>query len=305
MKRFALIAALAAAATTAVAQGTPERAAAPPQAVVEAVQMPAWIERGGARVPLAPGMGLQSNDALRTGADARLLVKLADGSSVKLGENAQLRLATIQTRRDNVFESAMNVITGAFRFTTDALAKSRRREVSVTVATVTAGIRGTDLWGKAAADRDIVCLIEGRVEVSRQGDPTVTMDQPLSFYIAPRGQPAQPVAPVNPEQLKQWATETEIADGRGAARRGGRWKVVLASGESENEVLTVYQAVRAAGYAAELAAAPGAGKADLRRPHREPAVAGRGRGARREALGAVRRLVAARHAVVREDTAAP
>ena len=251
MNRFALIAALAAAATAAVAQDAPKRAAAP-QAVVEAVQMPAWIERGGARVPLAPGMGLQSNDALRTGADARLLVKLADGSSVKLGENAQLQLATIATRRDNVFVSAMNVLQGAFRFTTDALAKSRRREVSVTVATVTAGIRGTDLWGKAAADRDIVCLIEGRIEVSRQGDPTITMDQPLSFYIAPRGQPAQPVAPVNPEQLKQWATETEIADGRGAARRGGRWKVVLASGESENEVLTVYQAVRAAGYAAEL-----------------------------------------------------
>jgi hypothetical protein len=251
MKRFALMAALAAAATAAVAQDAPKRAAAA-QAVVEAVQMPAWVERGGARVPLAPGMGLQSNDALRTGADARLLVKLADGSSVKLGENAQLQLAAIATRGDNVFVSAMNVLQGAFRFTTDALAKSRRREVSVTVATVTAGIRGTDLWGKAAADRDIVCLIEGRIEVSRQGDPTITMDQPLSFYIAPRGQPALPVAPVNPEQLKQWATETEIADGRGAARRGGRWKVVLASGESENEVLNVYQAVRAAGYAAEL-----------------------------------------------------
>jgi hypothetical protein len=251
MNRFALIAALAAAATATVAQDAPKRAAAP-QAVVEAVQMPAWIERGGARVPLAPGMGLQSNDALRTGADARLLVKLADGSSVKLGENAQLQLAMIATRGDNVFVSAMNVLQGAFRFTTDALAKSRRREVSVTVATVTAGIRGTDLWGKAAADRDIVCLIEGRIEVSRQGDPTITMDQPLSFYIAPRGQPALAVAPVDPEQLKQWATETEIADGRGAARRGGRWKVVLASGESENEVLTVYQAVRAAGYAAEL-----------------------------------------------------
>ena len=251
MNRFALVAALAAAASAAVAQDAPKRAA-PPQAVVEAVQMPAWVERGGARVPLAPGMGLQPNDELRTGADARLLLKLADGSSVKLGEAAQLRLTTIATRKDNVFTSAMNVLQGAFRFTTDALARTRRRDVTVTVATVTAGIRGTDLWGKAGADRDIVCLIEGRVEVSRQGDPTVTMDQPLSFYIAPRGQPALPVAPVNPDQLRQWAAETEIADGRGAARRGGRWKVVLASGESENEVLGVYQAVRAAGYAAEL-----------------------------------------------------
>jgi hypothetical protein len=146
----------------------------------------------------------------------------------------------------------MNVAQGAFRFTTEILARARRRDVSVTVATVTAGIRGTDLWGKAAADRDIVCLIEGRIEVSRQGDPTITMDQPLSFYVAPRGQPPLPVAPVNPDQLKQWAAETEIADGKGAARRGGRWKVVLAAGESENEVLRVYQDVRAAGYPAEL-----------------------------------------------------
>jgi hypothetical protein len=251
MNRLALIAALAVAASAAVAQDAPKRGS-PPQAVVEAVQMPAWVERGGARVPLAPGMGLQANDELRTGADARLLIKLAEGSSVKLGENGQLNLAAIATRKDNVFTSAMSVLQGAFRFTTDALARTRRRDVTVTVATVTAGIRGTDLWGKAAADRDIVCLIEGRIEVSRQGDPTITMDQPLSFYIAPRGQPALPVAPVDPEQLKQWAAETEIADGRGAARRGGRWKVVLASGESENEVLGVYQAVRAAGYAAEL-----------------------------------------------------
>ena len=37
--------------------------------------------------------------------------------------------------------------------------------MSIRVATVTAGIRGTDLWGKSAADRQIVCLIEGRIEV--------------------------------------------------------------------------------------------------------------------------------------------
>jgi hypothetical protein len=214
--------------------------------------MPAWVERDGGRVPLAPGMALRPSDDLRTGASARLLLKLAEGSSVKLGENAQLKLAAIEMRRDNVFVSAMSVLQGAFRFTTDVIAKARKREVSITVATVTAGIRGTDLWGKAASDRDIVCLIEGRIDVQRQGDAAFTMDQPLSFYIAPRGQPALPVQPVKPEQLQQWAQETEVQAGQGAARRGGRWKVVLASGESENEVLAVYQAVRAAGYAAEL-----------------------------------------------------
>jgi hypothetical protein len=251
MKRLIAVAVLATSAAAAHAADEPRRAA--PPAVVEAVQMPAWVERGGSRVPLAPGMALAPDDDLRTGANARLLVKLAEGSSVKLGENAQLRIAQAQLRKDNVFASTMNLLAGAFRFTTDALAKARRREVSISVATVTAGIRGTDLWGKAAADRDIVCLIEGRIDVARAGDPPLTMDQPLSFFIAPRGQPPLPVQPVKPEQLRQWATETEIAAGAGAARRGGRWKVVLASGESENEVLRVYQDARAAGYAAELA----------------------------------------------------
>lgn len=243
-----VVAALAAA----LAHGAAAQGGGASPAVVEAVQMPAWVERDGARVPVAPGMALQSNDSLRTGANARLLLKLAEGSSVKLGENAQLSLAQIQVRKDNVFAATLRVLEGAFRFTTDVLAKARRREVAISVATVTTGIRGTDVWGKAAADRDIVCLIEGRIEVTREGDPPVTMDQPLSFFIAPRGRPALPVQPVKDEQLRQWAAETEIEVGRGAARRGGRWKVVLASGESESEVLRVYEAVRAAGYAAEV-----------------------------------------------------
>jgi hypothetical protein len=250
MRRLALFAVLAAAAAAAGAADTPKRAA--PQAVVEAVQMPAWIDRDGARTPLAAGAALQANDKVVTGARARLLVKLAEGSSLKLGENTQLRIAEVRTREDNVFGAVMSVLAGAFRFTTDALAKARRREVTITVATVTAGVRGTDFWGKAASDRDVVCLIEGRVELARAGDPNVQLDQPLTFYVAPRGQPPLPVQPVNPDQLKQWAAETEIEDGRGAARRGGKWQVVLASSESQNEALGVYEQVRYAGYAAQI-----------------------------------------------------
>src|SRR3972149_3437946 len=119
----------------------------------------------------------------------------------------------------------MNVFQGAFRFTTDAVRAQRRRNISITIATVTAGKRGTDLWGKAASDKDIVCLIEGKIEVQRGQEQAIVMDQPLSFYIAPRGAPALPVAPVDPAQLRQWAAETEIASGAGAARRGGKWKV--------------------------------------------------------------------------------
>ena len=80
--------------------------------------------------------------------------------------------------------------------------------------------------------------------------------------MAPRGQAPLPVAPVTDAQLAQWAAETEIEAGQGAARRGGTWKVNLASGASENEVLRVYEAVRAAGFAAELDARRRAGRRD-------------------------------------------
>jgi hypothetical protein len=244
-----------AAAALAALLAMPAARAQPAPATVEGVQMPAWVERDGARQPLAPGMALRPGDSLSTGPNARLLLRLAEGSAVKLGENGTLRLDALAARMrepQGAFSAALNVIQGAFRFTTDAAQRLRRRDVTIRVATVTAGIRGTDLWGKAAADRDIVCLIEGDIEVQRDGDAAFRMRDPLSFFIAPRGQPALPVQPVPPAQLQQWAAETEIAAGQGAARRGGRWKVVLAASESENAVITVYQTVREAGYAAEL-----------------------------------------------------
>lgn len=230
--------------------------AATPAAVVEGVQMPAWIERqGGGSVPLAPGMELKGGDQVRTGANSRLLVKLSEGSLVKLGENGFLRIAEVNPQHDGFFKASLGVVEGAFRFTTDVLAKNRKRDVKITVATVTAGIRGTDLWGKSdRADRQIVCLIEGRIEVGAAGETPVTMDQPRQFYQRDRGQTA-PIGFVDPAQLAEWSKETEIAAGAGAARRGGKFRVTLAQADTQEGALSVYDQVRAAGYAAQIHAA--------------------------------------------------
>ena len=233
-----------------------------PAAVVQAVQMPAWVERGAENIPLSPGMALRDRDRVRTGDNARILLRMAEGSAVKLGEKGMLLLDNMRMQpRENVFAATMSVLEGAFRFTTDALSKFRgERQVNVTISVVTAGIRGTDLWGKAAPDRDIVCLIEGIIEVRRGADAPFTMDQPLMFYIAPKDRPPLPVAPVPKEQLEQWAAETEIQAGRGALRRGGKWKVVLATVNTQQEALKVYDALRTAGYAADIRPAQAQGK---------------------------------------------
>lgn len=238
-------------------------ALAAPTAVVEGVQMPAWVERSGTKQPLAAGMELQESDKVSTGQNSRVLLRLAEGSQVKLGENALMsfdKLSQKQENKSTFLQGLLDISRGAFRFTTDAKAKlASRREVDIRVSTVTAGIRGTDLWGRSAGDRDIVCLIEGKIQVQREAEAPVTMDQALQFYISPKAgdgkadkaQKAE-LAAIDAKQLKHWAEETEITSGQGAARKGGKFKVLAASSPSQGDALKVYDQLRMAGYAAEI-----------------------------------------------------
>src|SRR3989442_13800480 len=131
-----------------------ETALAQVAATIEGVQMPAWVERAGRRVPIIPGMELRAGDQVVTGAGSRLLVKLADGSAVKLGENGQLRFAELSPAR-GLFKWGLHVLEGALRFTTDLAPQTRKPQVSIRAAQDPAGIRGTDLWGRSPAGNEI------------------------------------------------------------------------------------------------------------------------------------------------------
>lgn len=220
---------------------------------VEAVQAPAWVERSGQRLPLVAGQQLKSRDRVVTGPEARVLLRLSEGSAVKLGENASLRVDALGQREGGVFTAAFDVAKGAFRFTTGIFNRfHNRRAVNVRIASVTAGIRGTDLWGSSDAERDLICLIEGRITVTHPQAEPVAMSEPLSFYVAPKGQAPKPVAAVDPDQLGKWAQETELQAERAVFRKGGRWKVSVGVVASEVEALAMYDRIRAAGYPARI-----------------------------------------------------
>ncbi len=218
-------------------------------AVVDAVQYPAWLERGGNVAPLVPGTELQAKDQLRTGGNARVRIRMGEGSTVKLGENAKFTIETVDTR--GIFRTALAVLEGAFRFTTDALRKSQKREIAIKVKNVTAGIRGTDVWGKSTGERDLVCLLDGKVSVGSEGHPTVTLDHPGDFYQKPRDGDPQ-VAKVDAKQIAIWSQETEISAGGPAGQRGGGWRVVAETFGTRDNALKLTRALRGAGYPAEV-----------------------------------------------------
>src|SRR5262245_28211518 len=223
---------------------------AQPAASVEGVQMPAWVERAGRRTPLLPGMQLRAGDQIFTGAGSRAVLRLSEGSVVKLGENGTLRFTQIDNSTD-VFKAAIGVLQGAFRFTTELIGKQRRREVDIRVAQVTAGIRGTDLWWRGRKDNEVVCLIEGEIQVGAEGEAPQTMNQPLQFYRRVDAK-TQPIGLIDTKQLAEWAAETEIQDGKGAARAGGKFSVLLASAPDQKTALELYDQLRGAGYPAEV-----------------------------------------------------
>ena len=227
---------------------TPAFAAA--AATVEAVQSPAWRDRGGVTVPLAAGMELRSGDVLRTGAGARAYLMLAEGSRVKLGEGARFSFHTRSLQPERSFRGALDILAGAFRFTTGKLKKTLPREVAIRVGTATIGIRGTDLWGKTDRDGELVALIEGRIEITRAGQAT-ELAQPMTYYDAPTGKAAE-VKALDPETFVKLTRQTEILPGDGAARAKGKWRVSAGSAASEDAALELYDQVREAGFAARI-----------------------------------------------------
>lgn len=217
--------------------------------LVEAVQYPAWLERGGKSEPLVPGTIIVANDRLFTGDRSRVLIKLPDGSLVKLGQQAVL---TVQRQESgSVYRASLDVISGAFRFTTDPERKAAARDVSIRVRNVTAGVRGTDLWGRATDDTGLVCLLEGTITVETDGHPPVTLGKPLDFFTRKRDS-APVVDRVPPAKVQEWAQETELEREAAVGRIGGRWRVVAGVFPSRAEAQDLNRMLRAEGYPTEV-----------------------------------------------------
>lgn len=231
------------------------------EAVVDRVQMPAWVERQGTRQELSPGVVLQNRDRVITGTTARVRIRLADGSLVALGADTLLHVNALGTREGDVFTAALDVPQGSLRLTTGADAASRhRRAVNLRVGTITAGLRGTDVWGSADGERDRICLLEGTITVVHPQGEAQQLGEPLRCYVAPKDASPIPLEIVTGQQVSAWTALTAMPAGvltraptseRSVPRRG-KWVIELATLDSESEALALYDRARDAGYDARI-----------------------------------------------------
>ncbi|MEZ5705403.1 MAG: hypothetical protein R3E56_08940 [Burkholderiaceae bacterium] len=96
-RRMAMAAVFAAATLTLMGQFGPQAHAATAYTVIEAVQVPAWVETEGQRRPAQPGQALRINDKAVTAEASRMLLRLPDQSVIKLGEKTEFQIQSLST----------------------------------------------------------------------------------------------------------------------------------------------------------------------------------------------------------------
>jgi hypothetical protein len=227
--------------------------------VVEAVQLPAWVERHGQRRPAQPGIQLRATDKAVTAEQARMLLRLPDRSTVKLGEATELVIEDMTVSRQGVarpqqIHSSLRLVTGVFRYATDLASKlaGNQRQLNLKLATATVGIRGTDFWSMTDAKHDAVCVFEGQVAVLRDVQSEIQLSRPGAFWVTFTGQPERPAGQATPEQLLKFIGQAELSPGSGVLIQGGRWRAVLGLLPNAARAGSLRDQLATAGYPADV-----------------------------------------------------
>lgn len=144
---------------------------------------------------LAPQSPLLFEDAVTTGAGARLLATLADGSALTLGENARLVIDEFVYDPGTAGGSLGAEIRGAFLFVGGEIEGPEGGKIELRTPVATLGVRGTTVWGGPIDEGYGVLLQEGEVTVTTPTG-TVVLDEPGegTMIIDPNGAPGEPVA---------------------------------------------------------------------------------------------------------------
>jgi hypothetical protein len=147
------------------------------------------IETDGQRRPLQTASPVHRLDVVTTGADARLVVELDDGTVLTLGENAELKIDEFVFNRPGIADRLKLFAGGAFRFTTGRLAKTGDSVIEIRTRVPALGVRGTDFWAGPLDGNYSVLLFDGALDVSNNGATATLNEAGEGTNIADGGSP--------------------------------------------------------------------------------------------------------------------
>jgi len=104
----------------------------------------AWIERGGRRLPPAPGFALLESDTLATGRNGRISITFIDNTRFSAGPSSRVALEQFrfdETTRRGTFVTRVN--RGSLAVVSGQIAHENRDAMRVRTPTSVLGVRGT------------------------------------------------------------------------------------------------------------------------------------------------------------------
>lgn len=159
---------------------------------------------------LADKMPIHIDEAVSTGAGARLEITFEDGTKFTLGEKAKVTIDTFVYRPSGNGNKLRFSAAGPFRFISGKLSKTAGATASVVTPVATIGIRGTNFWGGPIDGQFGVFLFEGAVAVATTTGETVldTPGEGVNLIVTPplRGRPAgSTTQAVRRSSISMWA----------------------------------------------------------------------------------------------------
>lgn len=113
---------------------------------------------------LQPGASVYNLDLLLTGPEARLSARLADGSMIAMGENAELAIDEFVYAPDETRDITLRSLRGALLFIGEKLL-GVESEIQIRTPVAILGVRGTEVWVGPIDGATGVLVVDGEVSV--------------------------------------------------------------------------------------------------------------------------------------------
>lgn len=138
------------------------------------------ILRGQDYLAAAPGVDVEREDIVETGAKASAQLEMEDDSVLKLGPDTRIALSDYQLDSNKgVVSATLDVLSGWMRFAVAKLKPEGRYRIQTPILTV--GIRGTEGILEAQGEQSGLHLSEGVVDVEPIGDELKAV-QPVRIH---------------------------------------------------------------------------------------------------------------------------